>query len=227
MDPCFYFYALDSQEQVCSSQGTRMSVFNGQYRLHSESHFTSKEWEHPVSTSPSREMELLLSNGTNLMAIKWFLTVTLSCIYQGVNLRFLRNVVGHLDLFYQLQSQIFFYIFNRVVFKVGFKLLKCEFLIGVFCTFIYLFIYLFIYFVVQVQLSSFPPPGPPAPPIPSFHPWTHPCWLCPWVLYMCSLTALPLLSLSPLPSCYCEVVLYFSVSDYILLACFLKNGLFY
>ena len=43
-----------------------------------------------------------------------------------------------------------------------------------------------------------------------------------FVHYTCSLTAFllfPLLSLAPLPSGYCQFVLYFNVSGYILLAC--------
>ena len=80
-----------------------------------------------------------------------------------------------------------------------------------------------LFIVVQVQLSPFscllfPPPHPPPPPA---HP--SPLWLCPWALYTCFLMTLPFLSpllSSPLSSGYCQFVLYFNVSAYILLTDF-------
>ena len=80
----------------------------------------------------------------------------------------------------------------------------------------------FFYCCSSTIVSIFPPllyPTPPTPP-PTLNP--TPLCLCPWVLYTCSLMTLPLLSPispSPVPSGYCQFVLYFSVSDYILLAC--------
>ena len=60
----------------------------------------------------------------------------------------------------------------------------------------------------------------PCPIYPHLPPWTNPLWLCPCVLYTCSLIALPLFSpIIPLPSGYCQFVVYFNVSGYILLAC--------
>ena len=59
------------------------------------------------------------------------------------------------------------------------------------------------------------------PSLPTLNP-TPPGWLCPWVLYTYSLTTPPLLSPespSPLPYSYCQFILYFNVSGYILLAC--------
>ena len=83
------------------------------------------------------------------------------------------------------------------------------------------YIYLFI-IVVQVQLSPFLPPPlpPPHPSLPTtLNP--NPLWLCPCVLYTCSLMTLPPFSpLSPpiyLRSVYCQFVLYFNVSGYVLL----------
>ena len=68
-----------------------------------------------------------------------------------------------------------------------------------------------------------PPPLSPAPPTLTSHPQSHPLWLCPCVLYIYSLKTLPLppapITPSSLPSCYCQFVLYFNVSGYILLAC--------
>ena len=78
-------------------------------------------------------------------------------------------------------------------------------------------------FVIQVQLSPFPRHHTPPPPIPTSHPWTYPLWLCLWVLYTCSLMTFslfpPIISL-PLPSGYCQFILNFNVSGYILFACF-------
>ena len=51
-----------------------------------------------------------------------------------------------------------------------------------------------------------------------------PLWLCPCILYRCSLTTLsPFPPISPfhLPSSYCQFFLYFNVSGYILPACLL------
>ena len=61
------------------------------------------------------------------------------------------------------------------------------------------------------------------PPQPSTLPTINPTllWLCPWVLYTCSLTTLPFLSSIislPLPSGHWQFVPYFSVSVNILLA---------
>ena len=51
------------------------------------------------------------------------------------------------------------------------------------------FLNLFVFFiVVLVQLSPFSPHHAPHPP------QTYPLWLCPYVLYTCSLMALPLIS---------------------------------
>ena len=64
---------------------------------------------------------------------------------------------------------------------------------------------------------------PPNPSHPHLPPLTlPPAWFCPCVLYTCFLTTLPPfppLSFSPFPSGYCQFVLYFNVSGYILLAC--------
>ena len=85
------------------------------------------------------------------------------------------------------------------------------------------FFLLYFFIVVQVRLSPLsthhaPPPHPPPP----SHLNPTSLWLCPQVLYTCSLTTRPLFPLlipRPLPSGYCQFVLYFNVSGYILLAC--------
>ena len=77
------------------------------------------------------------------------------------------------------------------------------------------FILFFIFIVVQVQLSPFSHPTPLSPYNPSLF------WLCPRVLYTCSLRILSRLSSViplPLPSGLCQFVLHFSVSGSILLA---------
>ena len=65
------------------------------------------------------------------------------------------------------------------------------------------------FIVVWIQLSLIPHHHFPTPP-PTLNP--TPLWLCPWVLYTCSLTTLSLLSpLISLPSGYCQYVLYFNI----------------
>ena len=68
----------------------------------------------------------------------------------------------------------------------------------------------------------FPPLPSSAHPIPSSHSQFPHCCPCLWVIYTCSLSSLlffpPLFPL-PLPSGYCQFVLYFNVSACILLAC--------
>ena len=79
----------------------------------------------------------------------------------------------------------------------------------------YLFIYLF--YCSSTVVSIFNRPWRPSPPIPASHPRTYPLWLCPCVLHTCSLMDLPLfplLSLSPVPSGYCQFVLYFNISGW-------------
>ena len=80
-----------------------------------------------------------------------------------------------------------------------------------------------LFIVVQLQLSPFSSHlshtyQPSLPP--TLDP--NPLWLCPCVLYTCSLMTLPPFSpLSPpiyLRSVYCQFVLYFNVSGYVFLA---------
>ena len=77
------------------------------------------------------------------------------------------------------------------------------------------FFSLFLLFLKYICLY-FHPTMPSTTPMPTSHPQTYPLWLCPCVLYMCSLMALPLLSLSLLLSGYYQFVLYFNVSGSIL-----------
>ena len=71
-----------------------------------------------------------------------------------------------------------------------------------------------LFIVVQVQWSPSPPHYTQL-----LHSQTYPFWICPCVLYTCSLMGLPLLSLSTLLSGNCQFVLYFNVCGCILLAC--------
>ena len=67
--------------------------------------------------------------------------------------------------------------------------------------------------VVSIFFLPLPLPHPTPPPTLNYPPhWLYPC-----VLYTCSLMTL-LLFCSLIP-CYCQFVLYFNVSGYILLAC--------
>ena len=76
-------------------------------------------------------------------------------------------------------------------------------LIYTFIVLFFLYSYLF-YCCSSTVVSIFNPPHPPAPPIPTSHPWTHPLCLCPCVLYTCSLMDLPLFSRAiPLPAPLC------------------------
>ena len=85
------------------------------------------------------------------------------------------------------------------------------------------FIFIF-YSCWSTVVSIFTTPCTPATPIPTSYLPTYPLWLCLFILYTCSLMALPLLSsIIPLPllSGYLQFVLYFNVSGCILLACLL------
>ena len=68
----------------------------------------------------------------------------------------------------------------------------------------------------------FPPPIPPTPAIPTSHPWSHPhlvLSMCPLYLFLKTLPPFPTIIPSHLPSGYCQFVLNFNVSGYILFAC--------
>ena len=72
-----------------------------------------------------------------------------------------------------------------------------------------------------IVVCIFSPPLPPTPAIPTSLPCFHPSpWSCPCVLYNCSGKPFPLIIPSHLPSGYCQIVLNFNVSGYILLAFF-------
>ena len=85
----------------------------------------------------------------------------------------------------------------------------------------YFFFFYFFLLLCKYSCLHFPPPLPPTPPIPTSHPWSYPLWFCPCVLYTCSWKPFPFPPVIPshLPSGYCQFVLNFSVSGYILLAC--------
>ena len=83
---------------------------------------------------------------------------------------------------------------------------------------------MYLFIVGQVQLSAFSPHhSPTTEAIPTSHPSSYlPHWLCPCILYTCSLMALSNffpITPSHFPSHYCQFVLYFNVSGYILFAC--------
>ena len=84
-----------------------------------------------------------------------------------------------------------------------------------FILFFFLFLFLLLF---KYSCPHFPPTTPPphASPPPTLEP--TPLWLCPCVLYTCSLMALPLLSPimpSYFPSCHCQFVLFhFMVFSY-------------
>ena len=80
-----------------------------------------------------------------------------------------------------------------------------------------LFFFLNFLLLFKYSCLHFPPTTPTSPP--SILP---PFWLSPCVLYTCSLMTLPLFPpvvSFPLPSVYCQCVLYFNVSGYILFPC--------
>ena len=72
------------------------------------------------------------------------------------------------------------------------------------------FVVFFLNCCSSTVVSILTPPQPPTPPITASHSQTYPLWLCPCVFYTCFLMDLPLfppLSLSSLPSGYCQFVL--------------------
>ena len=80
--------------------------------------------------------------------------------------------------------------------------------------------YLFISYCSSTVVSIFTPPRPTLPCLP---PSKLPLWLCPCVLFTCSLMALPLFSPIipfPCPSGYCSLFLFSTSLVIILLACF-------
>ena len=91
-------------------------------------------------------------------------------------------------------------------------------------SFLHISLFLFLKIIdVRIQLCPlshhhFPLACPPPPP--TLNP--TPLWLCPWVLYTCSFMTLSLLShITSLPpnSGYCQFVVNFKVSGYILALC--------
>ena len=85
---------------------------------------------------------------------------------------------------------------------------------------LYFFFLIIFYCCSNTVVSISPPPLPLySPPSPTLN--TTLLWLCPWVPYTCSLMTLsflsPIISLS-LHLGYCQFVLYFNISGYILLA---------
>ena len=86
------------------------------------------------------------------------------------------------------------------------------------CHFILFFAYF--YCCSSTLVSIFTLPWSPTPTISASHPRTYPLWLFPCVLCTYSLMDFSLFPpIIPLPSGYCQFVLYFNVSCYILLAC--------
>ena len=89
---------------------------------------------------------------------------------------------------------------------------------------VYMYLYFFFSFfhycsgtIVSIFPHHWLPPHPFPPPTLN----STPLWLCPCVLHTCSLMTLPPfppIIPSPLPSGYCQFVLYFNVSGYFLFA---------
>ena len=88
---------------------------------------------------------------------------------------------------------------------------------------LYLFLIKKIFIDVRIQLSPFSHHHfPLLYPLRPFTLNPTPLWLCPWVPHSCSfmtLSLLPMLFPSPHPWGYCQFVVNFNVSGYILLAC--------
>ena len=84
--------------------------------------------------------------------------------------------------------------------------------ICVFLCFYFLFmVFLHLFYCCSstvVNIFPQPLPLPSSPPTPTSHLQSYPLWLCPWVLYACSLTMLPLLSpvYPPAPSLWLLLV---------------------
>ena len=89
------------------------------------------------------------------------------------------------------------------------------------------FSFSFFYCCSCTVVSIFPSLLSPAPPTPTSHPQSYPLWLCPWVLYTCSLMTLSLLSpVTPFPSPLVTVSLFFismSLVIFYFLVCFVDQ----
>ena len=109
------------------------------------------------------------------------------------------------------QIFIIYYIALKNVSSIIWRSLLCFF-----------FSFLF-YCCSSIVVSIFSPPLPIAPAIPTSHPQSYLLWFCPCVRYRCSWNPSLFLPIIPsyLPSSYCQFVLNFNVSGYILLACLL------
>ena len=81
-------------------------------------------------------------------------------------------------------------------------------------THVYIYAYIYTHYCCSnTVVSIFIPPQPPTPPIPASQPQTYPLWLCPCVLYTCSLMDLPLFSpIIPLPPTPLVTVSLFFIS---------------
>ena len=83
------------------------------------------------------------------------------------------------------------------------------------------FFFFTFFIVVQVQLCPFHFPLPPTPAIPISNPWSYNplvVSMCPLYIFLKPLHTPPPIILSQLLSDYCQLVLNFNVSGYILLA---------
>ena len=80
----------------------------------------------------------------------------------------------------------------------------------------------FFYCFSSTAVSIFLPPLPPNIATLTSHPWSYPALvlsMCPSYMFLKTLPPFPCIIPSHLPSGYCQFVLNFNVSGYILLAC--------
>ena len=79
-------------------------------------------------------------------------------------------------------------------------------------TFVTMFFKMYVLLLFKNSHLHFSLPLSPALETPTSHPQSYPLWLCPWVLYTCSLLILHILfPVMPLPSGYSQFVPYFNV----------------
>ena len=87
--------------------------------------------------------------------------------------------------------------------------------------------WLIFYCFSSTVIPTFPLQFPPAPSLPTSHPWSYPLWLCPSVLYSCSWKPFPYfppLSFSPLPL---VIVCFFFISKSLVIFCLLFSSIDY
>ncbi|KAF6090797.1 hypothetical protein HJG60_012185 [Phyllostomus discolor] len=97
-----------------------------------------------------------------------------------------------------------------------FLFLKCDLTVKSIYLYLNFFLLLFKY-----NCLHFHPTMPPTPPISASHPLTHPLWLSPCVLHMCSLMVPPIIPYYPSPSSSLITVRLFFISMSVVVFCLL------